>query len=112
MTRRGFASALAIAVLLASGAALAQPYPPGAEVEIIAPRRPPPPRRELIPPPHAAEALAWEPGHWHWERRREAWVWIPGRYLERPHRLAVWEQGHWAPRRDAWVWVPGHWREG
>ena len=83
----------------------------GPVVEIVAPKPPPPVRYEVAPPlpPERVETVVWDPGHWHWNGRD--WEWIPGHYVERPHREARWEPGHWAERPNgSWVWVEGHWR--
>jgi hypothetical protein len=88
----------------------AAPVAPAATVEIIAPRPPPAVRYEVVPPPppQRAEVVTWDPGHWHWDGRE--WVWMPGHFVERPHREARWEPGHWAERPNGtWVWVNGHW---
>ena len=78
-------------------------------VEVVAPRAPPPPRFEAVPPPpRPVEVVVWEPSHWHWDGRE--YVWVGGRYIERPHRQAEWEAGHWRERGSQWVWVPGRWR--
>jgi YXWGXW repeat-containing protein len=98
---------------LAAGCVVERPRPvaaPGA-VEIIAPRPPPAARYEVVPPPPAGrgEAVVWERGHWHWDGRD--WEWIPGHFVERPHRQAEWVEGHWAERPNGtWAWTPGHWR--
>jgi WXXGXW repeat (2 copies) len=77
--------------------------------EVVAPLAPPPPRVEVVPPPpRPVETVEWRPGHWHWDGR--AYVWIPGGYVERPHRAARWEPGHWVERPRGWVWLPGGWR--
>lgn len=80
---------------------------PPAAVEVVAPRRPPPPRVEVIPPA-PRPALAWRAGHWRWEGRD--FVWVPGEWIERPHREARWIPGHWVERPRGWVWVAGRWR--
>lgn len=51
--------------------------------------------------------MAWNPGHWRWDGRD--WIWVPGHYVERPHRAAVWVPGHWDARPGGWVWIAGHW---
>jgi hypothetical protein len=108
--------ALPLVALLALGGApaFAQPYqpaPPPPPPAMVAPIAPPPLREELVPPPpRPAEEVIWQPGHWRWEQRRHEWAWIPGHYVERPHRLALWESGHWVQRPYGWTWVPGHWR--
>ena len=112
ISRRHFLVA-GVAALSAGGfaaPALAQaPYPlPG--TVIIAPREPPGPRYERIPPPprHRREIVVWRQGHWHWNGRR--WVWINGRYIDRPRRGAIWVPGHWEARGPGWAYIPGHWQ--
>ncbi len=80
-------------------------------VVVVAPNPPPPVRVETVPavPAPRAEALVWDPGHWHWDGHD--WVWRPGHYVERPRREAVWEPGHWvAQPAGGYLWVDGHWR--
>jgi hypothetical protein len=74
---------------------VAQP-PPAARVEVI-PAAPGPP-----------EAWVWQPGHWRWDGRE--YVWIPGRYAGRPHRVAQWVPPHWEPRPGGYAFIEGHWR--
>ncbi len=95
--------------LSACYAAPAPPPPAQAEVEVVAPQPPPPLRAEVIPPPapEHREFMAWNPGHWRWDGRE--WIWVPGHYVERPHRAAVWVPGHWDARPGGWVWIAGHW---
>jgi hypothetical protein len=101
--------AVLLLALLAAGAAppaIAQPAPPPVE---MAPQLPPPPRVEPVPPPPPgrAEVLFWVPGRWQWDGR--AWIWLPGRYVERPRHHARWIPGHWVARPGGWMWVEGHW---
>jgi hypothetical protein len=84
---------------------------PGPAVEVVAPRAPPPTRYEVAPPAprDRVEILVWDPGRWRWDGRD--WEWVPGHYVERPHREAHWEPGHWNERPNgSWVWIEGHWR--
>jgi hypothetical protein len=78
--------------------------------EIIAPRPPPVARVEIVPaPPRPLEVVEWQPGHWHWDGRE--YVWVTGRYIERPRREAVYVPGHWDERPNGrWVWIAPHWR--
>ncbi len=104
----GAVSALGLTAF--SSTAHAQPYPPPGAV-IIAPREPPPPRYERIPPPPRGprrDVVVWTPGYWRWTGR--GWVWVSGRYIDRPRREAIWVPGHWAARGPQWVWVPPHWQ--
>ncbi len=84
----------------------APPPPPGAYA-VVAPVAPPPPRVEVIPVAPGPTHI-WAQGHWHWDGRE--YVWVSGRYLERPHYQAAWEPGHWEHRGYGWSWIPGHWR--
>jgi WXXGXW repeat (2 copies) len=113
MARRTWLAGLTLPLLaLAAGCVVERPPPrPAGEVEIIAPRAPPAVRYEVAPPPPAgrADVVVWERGHWHWDGRD--WEWVPGHFVERPHRQAEWVEGHWAERPNgAWAWIPGHWR--
>jgi hypothetical protein len=88
-----------------------RPRPAVAAVEIIAPRPPPAVRYEVAPPlpTERREMLVWDPGHWRWDGHD--WDWVPGHYVERPHREAHWEPGHWTERPNGkWVWIDGQWR--
>ena len=38
------------------------------------------------------------------------WEWVPGHWIERPRRDAVWVVGRWDRRGPEYVWVDGHWR--
>jgi hypothetical protein len=97
------------ALLLASVAGCVVAPPPQPQAVAYAPAAPPPARYEPVPPPPGPpEVFYWQPGRWHWDGR--GWVWVSGRYVERPRRYAVWEPGHWAPRPGGWVWIEGHWR--
>ena len=102
--------AMALAVGATAGCTtVVRPAPAYGEatpVEVIAPRPPPPPRVEVIPA-RPGEVYVWHPGYWHWNGRD--FVWIAGRYVERPHRRAQWVAEHWEPRGGRWVLVPGHW---
>lgn len=82
------------------GSAGAQPPPPGYT-------QVPPPRHEMVPPPPPGRRMVWEPGHWHWDGVRYAW--LGGHYIE--HREGRWVDGRWvwAPREGRWVWAPAHW---
>ena len=108
----GFGAASALGLTALSGSALAQGYPPRGP-EVYAPREPPPPRYERIPPPPRGrrEVVVWAPGHWRWNGRgRGGWVWVDGRYVDRPRREAIWVPGHWEARGPQWVWIPEHWQ--
>lgn len=57
-------------------------------------------------PASPGESYVWAKGHWRWNN---GWVWTKGRWIDRPHREAVWVHGYWHHRHHHWVWVPGHW---
>lgn len=60
---------------------------------------------EVTAAPSAAHV--WTKGHWRWDGH---WVWVKGRWINRPHESAVWVSGYWKHRHHHhWVWVPGHW---
>jgi WXXGXW repeat (2 copies) len=77
-----------------------------ADATIVAPRAPPPKRAE-IPPRARVPGSLWEFGHWHWSSGR--FVWVPGRYIERPAPSANWMPGYWDEQANGWVWVEGRW---
>jgi len=104
----GLAASLLI-IPIAATSALAQPAPPPGPGAPLGPGEPPARREEAIPPPprgRAPEMIVWERGHWVWRRGR--WQWVPGHYVERPRRGAVWVPGHW--ERGRRVWIEGHWQ--
>ncbi len=91
----------AVLVLIGSGAAVAQPPPPG-----YAPI--PPPRYEPVPAAPGPRVI-WEPGHWQWDGVR--YVWVGGRYVERRPHYHRYLPGQWVMgRHNRWVWVPAHWQ--
>ncbi|UFN50998.1 hypothetical protein LPC08_10480 [Roseomonas sp. OT10] len=53
-------------------------------------------------------AVVWQHGHWHWDGRE--YVWIPGRWIERPPVGEHFVPGRWAWGYSGWLWVPGHWQ--
>jgi hypothetical protein len=83
---------------------VAENQPPVQEVIIV--EAPPPPRVEVIPAPPSPNHV-WQAGYW--ERRGNAWVWVEGHHVVRPHARAVWVAGHWDHRLGGYVWIPGHW---
>ena len=95
--------------VLAAGAAGMLPRLGYAQEIIIAPREPPAPRYERVPPPPRDRREAvWEPGNWRWNGRR--WIWVEGRYIDRPRRGAYYVPGHWEARGPGWAWIPPHWQ--
>jgi hypothetical protein len=105
-------AAIALPLLALTAGCVVEPArPPHAAIELAAPKPPPPPRYEVAPPPppDRAERVVWDPGHWRWDGHD--WDWVPGHFVERPHREAHWEPGHWQERPNgAWVWIDGEWR--
>jgi hypothetical protein len=47
-------------------------------------------------------------GYWQWTGNR--YVWVSGRWINRPRPAAVGVEGHWMRRPHGWVWIGGHWR--
>lgn len=82
-----------------------QPAPAG-EVIVEQPSEPPQVKAEVVPV-SPGPAYIWVGGCWEW---RAGWVWVPGRWVIRPHRGAVWVGGVWVHRGHGFVWVGGHWR--
>jgi hypothetical protein len=99
----------AIIALAGLGDAVAQPPPPGYGRPPPPSYAPiPPPRPETVPPPPGSRYV-WEPGHWQWNGRQ--YVWISGRYIQRPPHHRRWQEGGWvwSPREGRWIWRPAHW---
>jgi hypothetical protein len=75
---------------------------------MVAPKAPPPARGERpTPAPRPIAQLQWRPGNWRWDGA--AFVWDPGRWIDRPTPTALWSPGRWIPRGADWVWEPGKW---
>ncbi|MGC2203074.1 MAG: hypothetical protein WA633_23410, partial [Stellaceae bacterium] len=73
---------------------------------VLAPR-PPPPQRAEIPPPARSPRALWCAGHWRWDGAH--YLWISGKYIERPSPTANWRPGYWERQPDGWRWVEGQW---
>jgi hypothetical protein len=97
--RRSIRTAIIGLALINSGVAWAQAVPPYGPI--------PPPRYEVVPPPPSAQYI-WQPGHWHWDGYRYAWV--GGHYVIRQPHYAAYVPGRWEHHGPNWVWVPAHWR--
>ena len=97
---------LALAALIALGAAAPLPSMAYSNVSVVIRTAPPAPLYERIPPPRYG--YVWAPGYWRWDpyARRHVWVvgrWMPARrgYYYRPPR---WE--HYGP---GWRFHDGYW---
>lgn len=78
------------------------------EGRVTAPRPPPVARVEVVPaPPGPTSVFVWQPGRWHWNGGD--YVWVSGRYVQRPAQYRQWVAGRWVDRRGFWEWQPGHW---
>ncbi len=47
-------------------------------------------------------------GYWDWGGG--AYVWVPGRWVERPYANAVWVEPRWRHANAGWYREEGHWR--
>jgi hypothetical protein len=72
----------------------------------VAPFAPPPPQVESPPAPPSPLAV-WQPGHWRWSGGQ--YVWVPGRYVQRPTSSANWVPGYWQQGPNGWIWTEGRW---
>lgn len=83
------------------------PAPPMPDLHVrIVPEAPPAPRHEVVverPGPHHV----WVKGYWH--HGGDAWVWMPGRWVEPPRHHAHWVVAHYGKVHGGWRYVPGHW---
>ena len=93
---------LVLTALLGIGLGMAS-----AQAEVVVSIRPPAAvveRRTLAP----SRRHVWIAGYHRWDGR--AYVWVPGRWEERPRAHAVWVRPRWVHRRHGWVFVEGRWR--
>ena len=97
---------IVLGIAATASTALAQAVYYGEEPMVMAPSPPPMEQVETPPPPPGATAY-WQPGHW--KVKHGAWVWIPGKYIERPAPAATWVPGHYVQRPYGYVYVPGYW---
>ena len=72
----------------------------------IANDAPPRARYERRSPRTNRDAL-WIKGYWH--RQDDQWVWIPGRWDQRPDRSARWIHPRYRREGSAWRYEPGRW---
>ena len=77
-----------------------------ASAKPVAPH-PPPPRRAEIPPPAPSPQALWRFGNWSWNGVK--YVWVPGRYIERPSPTANWIPGYWQQTTEGWTWIEDQW---
>jgi hypothetical protein len=113
--RRAIPALVALALVIGTGIARAQP------VVIVGERAMPAPIVEVVPAARAG--YAWVPGHWIW--RRGAWFWVGGHHIRgvvtampapivevvsvRPSPAHIWVKGHHAWEGGRWAWHPGVW---
>ncbi len=74
--------------------------------EVVVTRRIPAARTERVtvsPNPN----YVWIKGHWSWQDND--WVWMAGRWAERPRPGAVWREGEFLQQGYRMIWQPGHW---
>jgi len=96
---------LALSAGLVGLAACAPLPPPGAVFVAVAP--PGYYRTEVVgvaPGP----AYFYIRGYWDWGGN--AYVWVPGRWAQRPYPRAVWVAPRWRRARGGWYREEGHWR--
>jgi len=68
----------------------------------------PPIRSEQVPvPPRSSVVLIWQPGHYNWNGN--AYVWIPGEWVDRAGHGTLWQDGYWEQTAQGSVWLPAHW---
>lgn len=69
-------------------------------------------------PPHAphearprrpGRTYIWVEGYYRWTNTE--YVWVPGRWENRPHPRSHWRKGGWYRGNRGWYWVEGHWDE-
>jgi hypothetical protein len=79
--------------------------PPPGQVYVV--DGPPAERVEVIPV-SPGPRYVWVPGYW--SRQRQAWNWVPGRWVHPESHYRAWVPGHWAHNRRGWYYTEGHWR--
>lgn len=80
--------------------------------DITAPRMPPQPLREIPPTLEPNSKLEWIAGHWNWDVKRRAFVWVTG-VLRRAPENRRWISGKWRVIAGTVRWFPGRWvRDG
>ena len=97
---------LALAALIAVGAAAYAPLPSMAQThfEVVIGNAPPAPLVERYPGPR--HGYVWAPGYWEWRGHRHYWV--PGSYVAaRPGY--VYAPPSWHHRHGGWYMEPGRW---
>jgi len=71
---------------------------------------PPRPHHEVIvEAPHAG--MVWQHGYHRWNVETNAYVWVPGVWVDPPHPHAIWVEPRYRRRGDHWEFHEGHWRK-
>jgi len=101
---RIFGLGLAAAAGLLLVTACPPPPPPG----VVYVRTAPPVAQIEVVGTAPGPDFIWIRGYHRWDGG--AYVWVPGRWVPRPHARAVWVDGHWIHHHNGWYWQDGHWR--
>ena len=74
---------------------------------VYVPVPPPAPVVEAVPVCPGPRYI-WTRGYYRWSGRE--YLWVPGRWVARPHGHARWVEPEWRHHNRGWFFVEGHWR--
>ena len=69
---------------------------------------PPPIPRSSTVMPESRPGFAYQPGHYRYDTKKETFVWVAGRFLEKREGKDF-HLGHWSKDERGWFWVEGRW---
>lgn len=95
-------------VIVVNPATSTAPAQNSAPNTIVVHEAPPAPREESMPSESPPSDKAWAPGHY--EYQNDTYVWVSGRWIDKPQPNAEYVAPHWENRSDGWVYVAGYWK--
>ncbi|MCF7857761.1 MAG: hypothetical protein K9N07_00345 [Candidatus Cloacimonetes bacterium] len=69
----------------------------------------PPRNKTEIRSERPGENYVWVEGRWHWDHKKDNYVWIRGHWMKKK-KGNIWIPGSWERTRRGWIWTEGYWK--